>query len=204
MATAAPTALPRTRRERQRLETRELLFALAIDEFRRVGRARARIRDIVEAAGVVPGTFYHHFPTKDHVVLELWRRNARRLSARLPAACETPPPVGDALRALCDAMLELEREVGDIELVRDSIAVSLRPPDGARSDVDDVASGVIRLLEAGLARGEIVSELDPPALARVLLTSILGVALAAPDAPALRAHELRRTVGFFLRALEPA
>ena len=57
MTPATSAELPRNKREQQRLDTRELLFELAIDEFRRKGTAKARIRDIVEAAGVVPGTF---------------------------------------------------------------------------------------------------------------------------------------------------
>ena len=61
-----------------------VLFELALAEFRSKGTARARIRDIVGAAGVVPGTFYFHFPTKDHVLFELWLRNSRRLVDRLP------------------------------------------------------------------------------------------------------------------------
>ena len=59
-----------TQRERQRAETRERLFQAALDEFRREGVAGARIERIASAVGVVRGTFYFHFPTKDHVLHE--------------------------------------------------------------------------------------------------------------------------------------
>jgi len=203
-ATASPSSLPRTRREQQRLETRDQLFELAIDEFRRVGTAKARIRDIVEAAGVVPGTFYFHFPTKDHVVFELWRRNSQQLVERLPRLDgPRPPSVTDYLHALCDAMIEIELEVDNIDLVRDSIAMVLRPPEDADLTASGVDDAIITLLRGALERGEIASELEPAGLARVLLTSILGAQMAAPTEAADRQRELRRTVDFFLRALRP-
>jgi TetR/AcrR family transcriptional repressor of uid operon len=205
VSTATATPLARTRREQQRLETRELLFELALEEFRRVGTAKARIRDIVDAAGVVPGTFYFHFPTRDHVVFELWLRNSRRLVERLPPVyASPPPPVADTLRRLGEAMIDIEEETGDIALVRDSIAVVLRPPEGTDPAASGVGEVIVALLAGGLERGEIASELDPPGLASVLLTSILGVLIAAPDDAAERRRDLRRTIDFFLKALRPA
>lgn len=54
------------RRETQRLATREKLLAVSVDEFRRVGFAQTDIATIVERAGVSRGTFYFHYPTKEH------------------------------------------------------------------------------------------------------------------------------------------
>jgi AcrR family transcriptional regulator len=203
VASAVENPLPRTKREQQRLETREQLFQLAIEEFRDKGTATARVRDIVDAAGVVPGTFYFHFPTKDHVVFELWRRNSSLVLERLPPldATRPPPAVGDYLRALGDALLTIEREIGDDALVRDAIAVVLRPPPGTAPPAIGIGDAVVTLLEGALERGEIQSELDPRGLANVLLTSILGVLMTAPADPAARRGELKRTIEFFVRAL---
>lgn len=178
---------------------------LAIDEFMRVGTARARIRDIVEAAGVVPGTFYFHFPSKEHVVFELWRRSSQQLVAQLPPIDSDPPPRADRyLRALGDAMIDIERGIGDSALVRDAIASVLRPPEGADPSTFGVSDAIVGLLTGALERGEIASELDPPELASVLLTSILGVLMAAPDDSTARRRDLRRIIDFFLKALQPA
>src|SRR2546423_15430004 len=73
-------------RTRQRLETRDRIFAAALAEFRRVGVAASEIEDIVRAADVARGTFYLHFPTKDHVLMELLRRQQRALGERLRSA----------------------------------------------------------------------------------------------------------------------
>ena len=149
---------PRTRRERQRLRTRERLYQLAVAEFRRVGVARARVRDIVDAAGVVPGTFYFHFPTRDHVLLELFRRNAARVVARLPHGATGVPRF---LRALGDAMIDVEVEVADPLLVRASVAVALRPPPGIVAAPDPIEAALRARLEQAHARGRLPGELAP-------------------------------------------
>src|SRR2546425_8400421 len=80
-SSAAVVAYPS--RTRQRLETRDRIFEAALAEFRRAGVAAAEIEDIVRAADVARGTFYLHFPTKDHVLMELLRRQQRDLGGRL-------------------------------------------------------------------------------------------------------------------------
>lgn len=192
----------RTKREQQRLETRELLYQLAVDEFRRVGAERARIRDIVRAAGVVPGTFYFHFPSKDHVLYELSLRSCRRLVERLPGPGRAgPASLASFLRGLGEAMLGVEQELDDPRLARDSLTIHLRPP----SDVDPASNPVLEALVAffarAIARGEVRSRLGAEELAHIVLTSLLGTFLVAAESPAARRAEVRRTVEFFVEAL---
>jgi len=203
MATDALAPAP-TKRDQQRLETRELLFELAVAEFRRSGTAKARIRDIVDAAGVVPGTFYFHFPTKDHVIFELWLRNAARLVELLREAehSDTPPrTTADFLHSLAEGLLRVEAEVGDAGLLRDSIAIVLRPPEGVDLSENPIGDILVDFLAEAETRGEFQSELAATELARVLLTSILGSLAASSDDPIDRRRDLRRTIDFFLKAL---
>ena len=203
MATDALAPAP-TKRDQQRLETRELLFELAVAEFRRSGTAKARIRDIVDAAGVVPGTFYFHFPTKDHVIFELWLRNAARLVELLREAehSDTPPrTTADFLHSLAEGLLRVEAEVGDAGLLRDSISIVLRPPEGVDLSENPIGDILVDFLAEAETRGEFQSELAATELARVLLTSILGSLAASSDDPIDRRRDLRRTIDFFLKAL---
>ena len=70
-----------TMRETRRLQTRERILGAAIAEFKRSGMAGAEVSAIVAAAGVAHGTFYFHFPTKEHVLLELECREEARIAA---------------------------------------------------------------------------------------------------------------------------
>jgi len=55
----------------------------AIAEFKRAGMAQADVSAVVAAAGVAHGTFFFHFPTKEHVLLELERREEDRMVKQL-------------------------------------------------------------------------------------------------------------------------
>src|SRR5215470_1514565 len=78
-------------RTRRRLRTRDRLFEAALAEFHRAGVDAAQIEAIVRAAGVARGTFYLHFPTKDHVLMELLRRKQSALAERLhPSRAVSP------------------------------------------------------------------------------------------------------------------
>ncbi len=70
-------------REAKRLQTRERLMGAAIAEFKRSGIAAADVGAIVTAAGVAHGTFFFHFPTKEHVLLELERREEERIAKQI-------------------------------------------------------------------------------------------------------------------------
>jgi len=87
-------------RDAQRQQTRQRVYAAALAEFKRTGMAAADVGDIAAAAGVARGTFYFHFPTKEHVLAELERHEEARLVAQLSKflseleARSGPPAVG--------------------------------------------------------------------------------------------------------------
>src|ERR1700753_4236430 len=83
--------------ETRRLQTRQRILGAAIAEFKRSGMASADVRAIVDAAGVAHGTFYFHFPTKEHVLLELDRREERRIAADFVRFLANPHSLSSAL-----------------------------------------------------------------------------------------------------------
>ena len=125
-------------RDAQRQQTRQRVYAAGLAEFKRTGMAAADVGDIA-AAGVARGTFYFHFPTKEHVLAELERHEEARLVAQLskfltelearcapaggrPPAGNTPPDPGDrpsgqgflpaALAEVVRLLTAMERRVG--------------------------------------------------------------------------------------------
>ncbi len=116
-------------REARRLETRARIFDAAVAEMGRSGLAAADVTAIANAVGVVRGTFYFHFPTKEHVLVELERHEEVNIVAELRDA-----PTGDGdlvsiLLLLVRHVLAAERRLGPV-VFRDMLGLhfsSTRP-----------------------------------------------------------------------------
>src|SRR4051812_49983639 len=100
-------------REAKRLQTRERLMGAAIAEFKRSGMAQADVGAIVAAAGVAHGTSFFHFPTKEHVLLELERREEERIAKQFGQFVKSDRGLAAALDEAARLIMGLERRLGD-------------------------------------------------------------------------------------------
>ena len=117
-------------REAKRLQTKERLMGAAIAEFKRSGMADADVGAIVTAAGVAHGTFFFHFPTKEHVLLELEHREEERIAKQLGRFLESKQDLASVLKEAVRLVVGLERRLGDL-LFKDFLALHFsqtRPP----------------------------------------------------------------------------
>ena len=101
-------------REARRRETRQRVYAAAIAEFKRTGMAAADVGAIAKEAGVARGTFYFHFPTKEHVLAELERLEEARLAGQLSKFLGAPHDLAGALAEVVRLMTVVERRVGKV------------------------------------------------------------------------------------------
>jgi len=122
MATGAKT----TTREEQRRATRQRLFTAAVAEFKQTGTASADVNAIVAAAGVAHGTFFFHFPTKEHVVAELGQREEVRMAGELDRYLARPRDLSATLQEVIRQTGLLERRLGSL-LFTDMIALYFSP-----------------------------------------------------------------------------
>src|SRR3954465_11055960 len=117
-------------REVQRLETRARLFDAALAEIGRSGLAGADVSTIAATAGVVRGTFYFHFPTKEHVLVELERNEETKIVAELDRA---EGDLSSMLTQLVHGVLAAQRRLGTV-VFRDMLGLhfsSTRPVEDA-------------------------------------------------------------------------
>lgn len=116
-------------REARRLETRARLFDAALAEIARNGIGGADVSSIAAAAGVVRGTFYFHFPTKEQVLVELERNEETRIVAELVGARAEAGDLISVLSRLVHHVLDAERRLGTV-VFRDMLGLhfsSTRP-----------------------------------------------------------------------------
>ena len=90
MATKAPEFTDRKpRADAQR--NRERILEAAKQEFTRSG-ASASLEEIGKKAGVGPGTLYRHFPTREELLVAVYRSEMEKLAAAERTLADTLPP----------------------------------------------------------------------------------------------------------------
>jgi len=149
-------------REAKRLQTRERLLGAAIAEFKRAGMAEADVGAIVAAAGVAHGTFFFHFPTKEHVLLEMEHREEERLAGQFSRYVNTPHDLAGAFREAVRLVLALERRLGDV-LFKNLLALHFsqtRPPAEGTEDHALIVL-VAREIELAQERGDVAETVTP-------------------------------------------
>jgi len=161
--------------ERRRLGTRRRIYEAALDEFRRVGFEAAGISRIARRAGVSRPSFYFHFPTKQHVLLELQWELEHEVAGRI-ASTQAP---GAALHAFVDELVEAEDRVGRGDLFRDLLQVWVRPPPSVDRQAHEmpVVVAVRARFEQAAAAGVLRADVPPDRATLLFLTGVFGYLL---------------------------
>ncbi len=107
---------PRVRITKDPDVRREELLDIALDLCRSNGFDALRVDQVVQAAGVAKGTFYHYFASKDAVLEALVQRFGENLFETLSTASETPGTASERLRAVMVAAQAFKVSQGDVPL----------------------------------------------------------------------------------------
>jgi AcrR family transcriptional regulator len=158
MSVVVPTT---NKHEARRRRTRERVLDAAIVEFRRAGTAAADINAVVKAAGVSRGTFYFHFPTKEHVLHELIRREESRIAGELATFLDSAHGLHEVFNEIVRLDVDLEDRWGSA-LFRDVIGLYFSP---TRPEDDEWTDHPTIVLLAGEIvrarnRGDVFADVD--------------------------------------------
>jgi AcrR family transcriptional regulator len=174
-------------RQVRRRETRARLLDAALAEISRRGIAAADVSAIAAAAGVVRGTFYFHFPTKEHVLIEVERNEETRIIRELG---EAGGDLSSVLSQLVDHVLDAERRLG-AAVFRDMLGLHF----SSTSPVDDelthhpLAEFLMSLFGRAQDAGDVSPDADPQELGLFFLTGLFALlATGAHDAALLRRY----------------
>jgi AcrR family transcriptional regulator len=160
-------------REARRLETRARLFDAALAEISHRGLAAADVSAIAAAAGVARGTFYFHFPTKEHVLIEAERNEETRIVRELGN------PKGDLESVLTQVVrhvLTAERRLGGA-VFRDMLGLhfsSTRPVEDELAQ-HPLAEFLIGVISRAQRAGQVSPDRDAGELAMFFLTGLFAL-----------------------------
>jgi TetR/AcrR family transcriptional regulator, repressor for uid operon len=189
-------------REARRLQTRERILGAAIAEFKISGMTGAEVSAIVAAAGVAHGTFLFHFPSKEHVLLELESREEARIAAEFARFLDRPHDMVSALTAVVDLVSNLEQRFGPV-LFKELLALHFSPTRPHKDEWTDhpVIVLLVREIERARGDGEVHPEVDAFYSATFFLLGIYGV-LTTTDNSETRDTMLAKLISTAVRGLE--
>ena len=154
----------------------------AIAEFKRSGMAEADVGAIVAAAGVAHGTFFFHFPTKEHVLLELERREEDRMAKQFGQFLESNDELASALNEAVRLVLGLERRLGEV-LFKDFLALHFsqtRPPSEDGRDHSLVVL-LAQQIEHNRERDDVDPDVNPMNSAVFFLLGLYALSITTND-----------------------
>jgi AcrR family transcriptional regulator len=154
------------------------ILRIAAEVFARAGYSGTNLRDIAEAAGILTGSLYHHFPSKESLAVELMSAFHHDIDRLVGERRATTDPVAD-LERFADEVAELaERHRAAVHMTvfdapsRSGTALSKLV--GKQPEALDRSWAV--LLENADAAGRLRPDVDLAALREVLGNAIFALA----------------------------
>jgi AcrR family transcriptional regulator len=190
-------------RAAQRLATRERVFHAALAEMGRSGLAGADVAAIATAAGVVRGTFYFHFPTKEHVLVELERAEETKIVSNLANRTTEPGDLIALLSLLIRQVLAAERRLGPV-IFRDMLGLhfSATRPVEDESSAHPLAQYLIEVFTRAQAAGQVRRDAEPGQLGVIFLTGLFALLATGLGPSRARAALLDRYVTTIVQGME--
>lgn len=107
---------------------RQQLLDAAARLFRERGYHVTSMRDIAREVGMLSGSIYYHFPSKEEILLAVYEEGLRHIEERVDAAVAAPNTPWARLEAGCTAHLEAMLELSDYT----QVMIRVLPPEGGK------------------------------------------------------------------------
>jgi AcrR family transcriptional regulator len=178
--------------------TRERLFRIAMDGFRAHGYDGLSVSRITRDAGVAKGTFFNHFPSKEHVLAEAFHREVTAVIGAVAQGGESGTGAILAFLSAAGDRLGDDRALSELLLPR--LGPLPSPGRGLPRDEDRIRGWFRDRLAETLPIAVPLVEVDHESLAFLLTAAVRGTLeeWAHPDGPARPLEELLTERGLLL------
>ncbi len=173
--------------ERSASDRRAEILQLAADLFAERGFKATTVRDIAEAAGVLSGSLYHHFDSKESIIEELLREYVDELLADYRRIIAAGGPPREVLSRLANSVFaSFAEHRAAITVWQNERQILDRRPGfahlaQAQAEVERLWTEVIR---QGIETGEFREDLDPRLAYRFMRDSVwMAVHWYSPHGP---------------------
>jgi len=168
-------------------DRRELILSTAAEMFARKGLRATTVRGIADAVGVLSGSLYHHFPSKDAILDEVLTRYLDAIRARYAVVLASGKDPADCLRDLVLTSLEVAEEQPHATAIYQNEAQYLREMPGfsnIQSAAGEIQQAWMQVIAAGVADGSFRDDIPPRVFYRLIRDAVwLSIRWHRPDGP---------------------
>ncbi len=184
-------------------ETRARLFDAALAEIDRAGLAGADVSAIAGAAGVVRGTFYFHFPTKEHVLVELELNEEAKIVAELDAAQIDTDDLVSVLSLLVRHVVAAEHRLGPV-VFREMLGLHFSANRPVEDEVSEhpLAEFVIAAITTAQESCRVAVQSDAAELGVFFMTGLFALLATGAHAAPTAAAVMDRYVTTLVKGME--
>ncbi|TVZ02145.1 TetR/AcrR family transcriptional regulator [Trebonia kvetii] len=156
-------------------DRRELIVATAAEMFARKGIRSTTVREIADSVGVLSGSLYHYFSSKDEIVKEILMGFLAAIQDRYGEVLAQGQDASQTLRAVVLASLRVAKQQPDATVIYQNELRYLRETpqykevQAAAADVQRVWAGVI---ERGVADGTFRDDISPRIFHRLIRDAV--------------------------------
>ncbi|HEX6312513.1 MAG TPA: TetR/AcrR family transcriptional regulator [Acidimicrobiia bacterium] len=164
---------------------RDEILAIAAELFAEKGFATATVREIADTAGILSGSLYHHFDSKESMVDEILRTLLDDVLGRYRAAVAAGRDPAKTLRELVRAAfsaLGSHRAAVAVMINEYNLLVQYPRFEYLRAGADETEQLWAGVVEDGIADGTFRSDIDPHMIYRFMRDAIwVSVRWYQPD-----------------------
>jgi len=168
-------------------DRREMILSTAAEMFARKGLRATTVRGIADAVGVLSGSLYHHFPSKDAIVDEVLTRYLDAIRARYAVVLASGKDPADCLHDLVVTSLEVAEEQPHATAIYQNEAQYLREMPGfsnIQSAAGEIQQAWLQVIAAGVADGSFRDDIPPRVFYRLIRDAVwLSIRWHRPDGP---------------------
>ena len=161
--------------------TRQRVIERSAPVFNQRGYWGASLRDLMDATGLEKGGIYNHFRSKDELAAAAFDHNVDQMRHRIAAALDGHRHAVDRLLAINDAYRDFAVDPpfpGGCPILNAAIDSDDTHPE-LRTKVQHAMrelreDTVARIVQRGVERGELRNQIDPDAVATIVVSTLEG------------------------------
>jgi AcrR family transcriptional regulator len=156
-------------------DRRGVILASAAELFARKGVGVTTVREIADAVGLLSGSLYHHFESKDAIVAEILAGYLRAIKDHYAAVLASGKGPAESLHDLVLASLQVAGDQPAATTIYQNERAYLRERErfaGVLADAADIQRTWLLVIEKGVAEGSFRADIAPRVFYRLIRDAV--------------------------------